>query len=353
LTRSLEGLFEKGLEFLKDPAERTVLIHHKDADGICSASVMLKALESMGQMPSNVVASSNEEVEHMFKVMEGFDRIIVLDIDISYLKEMLDASEKRILLIDHHPPRHDINSDSIVYVNPRLAEPGAYQPASYLVWKMFCNHSDLGDVEWLAALGTIADLGFEDCMDLISKFTDVKEKYDLAKTQYWKYAEMLDACITENGFEKTLYVIRRMKSFEEFAADNEVKSAFEKFSESYGRLEEEFWKNAKDISDINLIISEFSSEDRAMSSLLATNIALENPSKIIILMRRVGEMYAVNARYEGEAVDLGRIMQISSDGLNGGGGHANAAGATIKAKNSQIFKERLIKELSDFYTEQS
>jgi single-stranded DNA-specific DHH superfamily exonuclease len=350
--KSLDELFKQGIAFLKGKG-RFLLIHHKDADGLCSAAVFLKVAKSLGVEPTKVVASSNEEAAQMLDEMRSFERIVILDIDISYLKKELDDSEKSMLIIDHHPPRQDLSSEKIVYINPRLLDPSVYQPVSYLMWKMFSKVANIREAEWMAALGTIADLGFEDCKDLIEKFTDSRRKYDLPKTVIWKDAEMLDGYMAERGYADAMKLILKFKSFDEFRKDGEVKAIYERFSERYGTVEKMFWRNAKEMKEINLLISEIDSDDRVVSSLLSTNLALERPGMVVIIMRKTDGMYAINARCQREDINLGDIMIRSADDLNGGGGHANAAGGTIKERNGTLFRERVIKELGSLSAKKS
>lgn len=345
--KSLDELFKQGINFLKGKG-KLLLIHHKDADGLCSAAVFLKAAKILGIEPTKVVASSNEEAAQMLDEMSSFDRIVILDIDISYLKKELDDSGKSMLIIDHHPPRQNLSGEKIIYINPRLLDSQVYQPVSYLMWKMLSKVANIGDAEWIAALGTIADLGFDDCKDLLGKFTDSRRKYDLPKTAIWKDAEMLDGYMTERGYADAMKLILKFKSFDEFSKDEEVKAIYERFSERYGMLEKMFWKNAEEMKEINLLISEIESDDRVVSSLLSTNLALERPGTVVIIMRKADGMYAINARCQREDINLGEIMIRSADGLNGGGGHANAAGGTIKERNGALFRERVIKELESF-----
>ncbi|HKZ45403.1 MAG TPA: DHHA1 domain-containing protein [archaeon] len=349
LKRNLDDIFEKGILFIKNTKkdEKTFLVYHKDVDGLCSAAVLLRAFENFNLKPTKILAASNEEMEGIIKKMKDFDKAIVLDIDISYLKKELEEVGKEILLIDHHPPRADLNGEKILYINPRLENPKFYQPVSYLVFKIFSKSMDLEDLEWVSVLGTVGDMGYEDCKDLLKTWVEVETKEDLVKTAFWKDVGMLNGLTTTIGFEKTLELVQSFGSLTDFRESDELKKSYKKFEIEYGKFEKTFWKNAKKIEEINLVISEVESDDRALSSFLSTNLATEHPKKIIVLMRRANDTISINARYRGENMNIGKIMEMAAKGLNGGGGHQSAAGATIKAKNGEIFKERLIKELME------
>lgn len=350
LKRNLDELFERGILFIKNIKrdEKTFIIYHKDADGICSAGVILKAFEKLNLEPTEIAASSNEEIEEVIKKIKDFDKTIILDIDISYLRKELEALDKNILLIDHHPPRADLNNEKIAYINPVLRAKGVYQPVAYLAFKLFSRIANLNDVEWVSVLGTIGDMGFEDCKDLLERWVKIKNKYDLTKTVFWGDVGRLNGYATTHGFDNALKLIRTFHSLSDLRENVKIKDAYKGFIKELKKLKRAFWENAKIVKEAGLIISEIGIKQRALSSFLSTNLAVETPNKVIVLMRNTNGMCAINARYNGSGLELGKIMEKSAKGLNGGGGHANAAGATIKAENKGIFKERLIKELKRF-----
>lgn len=355
LIRNLENLFEKGTAFIRNinKEDKILVVYHKDVDGLVSAILLMKAFEKIGLKHSKVMASSNDEMEKMIEEMRHFDRILVLDIDISFMKRELESLGKDIMIIDHHPPRADLNGKTIIYINPRLEVPKIYQPASYVIYKFLPGISDLSNEEWLAALGTVGDFGFEDCEDLVRKYVDVKSKRELPNTSMWLTVEKMIGVITELGFEKAFGLISSLDSLESLERNEEIGKIYEGYRKKLERYEEMFWKNAKKIDDAHLIISELSTEHRTISSLLSTKISGRLPDKVVVIMRKVGGNYSVNARYnESEihvGIEMGEIMERCAKGMNGGGGHAHAAGATISADKRAIFEERLVKELRRFF----
>lgn len=355
LKRNLDELFEKGISFIRNikKDEKTFLIYHKDVDGMCSASILFKVFEIFGLVPTKVAASSNEEMGKTIKTIKFFDKTIILDIDIAYLKEDLEELDREILLIDHHPPRFDLNNKKIVYINPRLEFKEVYQPVSYIVFKLFSRVMNLKDVEWTAILGTIGDKGFEDCKDLVEKLVKLRKNEELAKTVFWKDVRRLNGSITTLGFDETLSILRTSRSLTDLRKNSRIRKAYREFTEKYNKLKKDFWNNAIKIKDANLIISEIGNGHRALGSFLSTNLAMEHPNTVIILMRKLNGSCAINARYEGENLGLNTIIDKCAKGLNGGGGHPKAAGGTIKLKNKEIFKKRLIKELVRVFAEKS
>jgi single-stranded DNA-specific DHH superfamily exonuclease len=348
----MEDLFKKGISFIEkiETKDKILLVYHKDLDGLISALIFTKALKKIGVKISKKIASSNEEIEKVLKKVKDFDKVVILDIDISYMKENLVKMGKKMLIIDHHPPREDLNAEKIFYVNPRLKNPKIYQPASYLTYKLMSKIFDLKEEEWLAVIGVVSDFGYEDCKDLIGKWIKIKKKEELIKTKFWKKVEKLVGIISKIGFQKVFTLLEKAKSFEEFEKNKIVKKALRKYLEKIKKCEKSFWKNIKEFEESNLVISEVKTRQREITSFISTKMAGRFPEKVLVVLRKAGNKYAVHARYHGsKEIELGKIMEECARGLDGGGGHPHAAGATIKAKNRSIFEERIIEKLSQIF----
>ncbi|MEM7825599.1 MAG: DHHA1 domain-containing protein [Candidatus Aenigmatarchaeota archaeon] len=348
----MEELFKKGISFIQtiNHKDKILLIYHKDLDGLTSALIFLKYAKRNGIKILKRVPSSNEEIDEIIKKIKSFDKILIFDIDISYMKKKLVKVNKEMLIIDHHPPRANLNTKKIVYINPRLLNPKIYQPTSYITYKLVSKISNVKDEEWLAVLGTISDYGIEDCEDLIRNWTKIKKKEEIQKTKIWKQVEELIGIISEFGFSKTLNLLEKVKSFDDFKKKKVVKKALKDYKKKKKIYEKIFWKNIRKFKSSNLLISEMETKHREITSLISTKMSIKFPENVIVIFRKSGEKYAVNVRYNGsKEIDLGKIMEKCAKGLNGGGGHQSAAGATIKAKNKEIFEKRLIEEVKKFF----
>ncbi|MEM7818849.1 MAG: DHHA1 domain-containing protein [Candidatus Aenigmatarchaeota archaeon] len=347
----MEELFKKGFLFLKKikPTDKILLVYHKDLDGLTSALIFVRSLKKLGLGIDKKYASSNEEIEKIAKKVRFFDKIICLDIDISYMKRELVKLRKDMLIIDHHPPRENLNTRKIVYINPRIRTPKIYQPASYVTYKFLSKILDLKNEKWLAVIGTISDFGLDDCKDLLKELK-IRKKEDIPKTKVWKEVEKLVGIISEIGFERTFSLLEKSNSLKEFKENKFVRKALKNYLEKIKKCEKIFWDNLKEYKEVNLLISEIKTKHREITSLISTKFSGRFPERVLVVLRKVGEKYAVHARYRGsKEIDLGKIMEKCAKGLNGGGGHPHAAGASIKTKNREIFEKRLIEELGRFF----
>lgn len=344
LKRNLNNFFEKGTNFLKQikPSDKLVLIYHTDVDGIVSAAICSATLKKMGIKISKIlpmgIEKFNKKIAHEIK---NFDFAIVLDISI----EKKIKTSKNILIVDHHPTKNFSNK-KIVHINPRFVNPEIYQPVSYIMYKFFENVLDVRQWEWLAVLGTVGDYGFEDCKNLLEKWINIRQKSELLKNNFGKAAGLVNGAIYFSGFEKTLQILISSKGLSDLSKNKEIVSANKKYAKVFKEAEKNFWKNAETIKNF-LIYSEIDKKYKELSSTLATKLASENPSKLIIIVEK-NQKYKIHARYEEGKMHVGKLMKKCSVGLGRGGGHRESAGASVAKSKMNIFRQRLIKEITGF-----
>ncbi len=150
---------DAGRRFLESirPGETIVLLFHGDADGCCAAAIMYKTLRYMGDhivFPVYMEKGENVYSDTLRKrVMAiGPSRLIVMDTG-SRSREIMHGV--RTMVIDHHAP--DGIPPVEAFVTSFGADPPA--PASLLTYQVCKDLGQLDGREWLAAIGTAADLG--------------------------------------------------------------------------------------------------------------------------------------------------------------------------------------------------
>lgn len=345
LKRNLNDLFERARKFFEDidPAEDILLVHHTDADGYCSGAIFLAALNRLKKCKNiDIVPAANEELEDLLKSPQpkSYKKMIILDIDVFYLKKEFEAFDGQILIIDHHTLREDLNSDKIVYINPRFENEEIYQPVSYVAYNFLSTIADLKDVEWVAVLGTVGDFALEDCRDLLKKWVRAATKKDLVKTDFWKVAKMLYGAIIMKTEDITSLLLK-YKTLSELKSDAGFLSAYDKFEKEYEGVRKEFEDHAEHIN--NIIISVVSPPFKRLGSCLATDLGIENEDKTIIMIEKRGENFKIHARSQSGKVHMGRLMEKCC--TLGGGGHRRAAGGSIRASDFEKFRECVISNL--------
>ncbi|MDI6798640.1 MAG: DHHA1 domain-containing protein [Candidatus Aenigmarchaeota archaeon] len=333
-------LFEKGRLFIRqiEPKDKLFLIYHTDVDGMVSAALTFIALERLGLKVLETIPRSTEGRREIPKDLESCDKAIILDLPLEDFEGLKD-SNKAMLIIDHHPSE-DMNTEKIVHINPRLEKKEIYQPTSYIVYKLFSGIVDLNDREWLSVIGIVGDFGFEDCRDLLKKWVKVKRKSEILNTKFWRIANKIRAASLELGRNTTLKILISAKTMEELNKNKKILSSYKKYEEIYRKAREEFWKNAKEFKNLNLIISRIS---KNVGSDLANEISARYPNSIIVLLEKSKDEYKVHARCTEGKVNIGNLMKD----ICKGGGHRQAAGGKIKAKDLETFEKKLTERLED------
>ncbi len=163
------------------------IITHLDADGICAASIMIKALTREGYKFSlSIVPQLNEETLKTLAKEDYFYNIF-LDLgsgQITLIKKYLE--KRKIFVIDHHHIENEENS--IYHVNPHhfnidggTSISGA--GVSYLVAKALDGKNK--DSAFLALIGAIGDAqennGFSDLNEIILKDAIASKKLIIKK----------------------------------------------------------------------------------------------------------------------------------------------------------------------------
>jgi len=336
---SLNDLFEKGHEFLKDikPDEKVALVHHTDLDGLSSATLIKIGLERLGVKLFRIVSATYRNLEEVVCNLEC-DKIIIVDIGMKV--EFCESFTKPTLYIDHHQPRDCVQNEKILFINPGLVNLELYQPASYIVYKFLSGIVDLKDKEWISVLGIVGDYGFEDCMDILGKWTDAKTRDELLdETDLGKTSIAISNSIFILGLERIMEILLDEKDMESVAANMEIKKASNEYQKMYDKEMENFWNNREEVGKI--LFSILNPPYEGVGSGISSRVSRKNPEKIVFLFEDIGERYKINTRYQGKDLHLGKFMEK----ICGGGGHRCAAGGSIDKDDLDSFKERVKKEL--------
>lgn len=159
LAEALESARERTAAFLRglDPAGRVVVFCHFDADGLGAGALFGRGLRRMGFGDVEVVFS--ERGENAFS--EGARArlaalrpaaLVVTDLGVQSAGVLPGVPT---LYVDHHRPEGEPADATVV-----LGYGWEPIPASaWLAYELLAPLADMADLDWLAALGTISDLG--------------------------------------------------------------------------------------------------------------------------------------------------------------------------------------------------
>lgn len=139
------------------PAERVLVFHDADADGVTAGVVLAAALARLGCERVTRRSTDRERdawsaPNHKAIASEAPDVLFLLDL--GSRDEPLCATA-RVCLIDHHRPEG-------VPPGALLISSYAWDPipnTSLLVYDLCSRLTDVSDLDWIAAIGVVSDLG--------------------------------------------------------------------------------------------------------------------------------------------------------------------------------------------------
>lgn len=316
--------FEKSFyEFIKNKDDFLV-IHDIDTDGICSASLILIALSENGKKFKNIASRLENNIKKIEKLSKKYRNAIFLDI--GDVKEDVLEMFENCMIIDHHPIKK--YSEDVIYINPRLKNPNAYIPCSYIVKSIVEKK-----YEWIGLAGTIGDMGF----NLLKPFK-INEK-NWKKTKIGKIALIIDS-VKVIGGEKEC---EKLVNF--IAQNRSIDLVIKKYGHFHALYKKELDKLIKDFrknKEIlgNFVLYQVFSKYR-FSSTLATIISKSIKNKTVIISQKHEKKIKVSLR--SNIIDLNNFLNKALKGIEAKyGGHPKAAGITFYSEaDYKKFIERI------------
>lgn len=340
------------LKKLLKTKNRRLLFYHRDSDGVCSAAQMLKFFPDFETYP---LESPRMEEGFIESVIEKEPSLVVfVDLPVGQEAEKVERLSKEcgcfIIIIDHHIPQKDMNSDSILHIN-HMFENDIYIPTSYQVqWLLEKIGKKASMWDWISAIGIIGDYGFRECKDFLNK---VKAKYpdllsdNALESKLGLGSNVISSAITMKGVwgaERALKTLVEAKKFEDFFEDEELGKLTEEMKLEIDRLLEDFPKKKEEFANINLILYEIKSKLN-ITSVIASKLARLYPEDIIVVRKHTEKGVKMSLRCQRGQVNLGLAVKACIEGIGSGGGHPKAAGAFVT--DWKRFKDRFIEKVSE------
>jgi len=158
-TQDFDGRIRDAASFISSlsSSDPVRIIAHLDADGICAAAIMIKALSRAG-IESD--ASIMEQISHDALRALPDEPTIFVDAGASHLDTIADIFSSNVLIVDHHRPVDIELPDNIMMLNPLLfgidggREACSASVAYALALAMDAKNKELSA---LAVVGIIAD----------------------------------------------------------------------------------------------------------------------------------------------------------------------------------------------------
>jgi single-stranded-DNA-specific exonuclease len=164
--------------FLRKVGGRPLILSHVDSDGLCAAAILKRFLKRQGITAGHVYPAKGESAF----TPGTATRIRELDPDSLFVLDLGSMDEDiapgvPTLFIDHH--RAFGRPENAVVLSSYGGAPSP--PTSFVTYDLLSRLADIGDLEWLSAVGTAGDLGsdfvFAHADDIVKKLkkTSVRE----------------------------------------------------------------------------------------------------------------------------------------------------------------------------------
>lgn len=341
----------KGIEKVLKLSGKKFLLYHSDSDGVCSASLVMKFFQDFVCIPRKGPEMDSNIIDYIIK--EKPDVLLFLDLPVDQewnkIREIVMSLPKiRIVVIDHHIMERDLNSKSIVHINPRFRT-RKYLPTTYLVYDILERLGlDVRRYMWIACIGIIGDYGFQDCKDIMG---DCKRLHpDLMKgsplkSKLGRASDMISSVITLKGLKganEALKTMVKSEAFQDFFSNKRIREWDKVVREELKSVLKVSEKDREFHPELDLMIYTIKTKLSLVSTV--SNILGEKFSEnTVVIRKRVPDGWKVSFRNQSGRVNLGKIVKRAVTGFGSGGGHEKSAGAVVK--DWEEFKTAFLREL--------
>jgi single-stranded DNA-specific DHH superfamily exonuclease len=307
---------EEAVRFLKEISGDAEVIFHSDCDGCCSGAIVLAYLK---QKDVKFVPLAGDIEESTFEAKGRAGSTIIVDLAIDSYPEWISHLKKgRVLIMDHHMIKNDLNKSGFIHVNPRFDDPNLYTSASMVTYGV-CTKAGLKGFEWLAKVGAVGDRALKgsekekEAAFMIDSVKAVRKEKGLVSL-----AKYLSTCKTlEEFLENDKYI--RLKEI----LENEVEKQITLFELTCS-------------GEINF----FELRSRySMLAIVSSRLLDMYPKKTIIIYSQKGDIYKVSTR--SNTYNMAELVGKAAKGIGRAGGHPAAAGGTVS--DFGLFRARLEK----------
>jgi len=327
-----------------DEKDRIALISHTDLDGVASALEISMIIGKADYL--EFIDYSENMLEKIIPEIKRrkINKIIFSDIAIDRNTKGIDEIGKfeRVLIIDHHKFKDDLNSENITYIKTESKVPPSYS-CYYLLSKI----QNLEKIDWIAASAILADW----CYDKNREFVDrIMKKYGLdgrkecgesiKKTGLWDVSCSLSLFLIHFRYDmqKAFEIIGKtgLKNLNEiYKYSDTVKEEIDELSKtSYEKRETEnygyYWNFSPKFKIKSYLINKLSSEEE---------------DKLFVFATKENNFLRISLRRQDGKIDCDDIGKKAIEGLKNAsmGGHKAAAGGEIMPQDEERFRENLRK----------
>jgi len=330
------------------------IVCHTDSDGLTAAAQLVQWLKKK-KVGYNLVLGSPERLRYAnFWSRLNNDLVFFLDIPADHTSEQLMRLSNRanIVIVDHHKIMKDMNSQSIIHYHREALGEKKYYPTSKQVYDLFKGS------DWMACIGLIGDYGGKPWKEFISKvhksygFPECKDEncFDSPFAKYDQLVNSARMAYGDKGCFKAFNILVDSEGWDDFKDKASVLEEWGKLVNDYIEHVKSDYKHNNEVhKKAELIFYQLNNPKYKIGSVLATIVSTENQHNTIIMLIMRGENVNVNFRRQDGKYDMSELAKSCAESVGGnGGGHKEAAGATIKLEKLDEFKESVIQTLTNW-----
>ncbi len=340
------------------PADASLaILHDTDADGICSAVIVAKALRklghnvlflhdtknraSLGKKTYGII--SKKKISYLFTTDKAMDSNPAI---IQQLEKLCT-----LIVFDHHHLENDITSDKTLLIKPQLFSkiPPSQYPTSKLVYDFFAELVDVTEWDWLSAAGVISDASYRTWRDFIDAVhrrhkvatPDPIFSSELAKVgQYITTATLYD----EKMIGKIVAIVDTANEYKDIL--HLLRVYVEPVREEINKWIASFTSRTEHYADAALYWYEIESRF-PVSSIVSTRLSMEDSHATYIVAERRGKVLALSLRRQDGAVNCINLVKAGILGIKNatGGGHIPAAGGQAPYSKKEEIKKKMLSYL--------
>jgi single-stranded DNA-specific DHH superfamily exonuclease len=323
------------MEGLLSAEGKKVLLYHNDADGISSAALFLEFFRGFELIPRRGPELGDEFIGQLIgkdpSLLVSLDMGIEQDPNLDVLMKKLPGL--RVVIIDHHIPARDMNSERAMHINPRFFG-DVYISTSYIVYRILgAMGRDVLPLVWIAAIGAVGDYDLRDSRDLLEECMlryPESLKGNPLTSRIGHAADAIQSAVTARGFRGANTVLKLLmvsEDYRDFLNSKTLKSWTREVREETRKAIRKAEKGRQEFPG-GLLVYTLESEMN-LGSPVATHFSEKEPGKTIIVRNHVEDGWKMSLRSQSGRVNVGKLASEATKGIGSGGGHKKAAGAMV------------------------
>ncbi|MEX0920755.1 MAG: DHH family phosphoesterase [Candidatus Pacearchaeota archaeon] len=326
-------------------AQNPLFLFDNDQDGLCSFLLLRKYIGRGKGVP--IKSFPDLSKDYLSKASEfNSDYIFILDKPVVSEKFFEEAEKINIPIvwIDHHEIDKNLVPSFVNYYNPIFNKPKKEEPVTALCYQISGRKEDM----WIAVAGCISDKFVPDFYENFEKkYPDLvvksKDPLDIFyKSQIGKIARMIGFGLkdrTTNVMNMIRFLIDAKNPYDALEENTKNHTMHERFKVIDLKFQKIFDKAISIGRENKKFIFFKYGGDMSMSGDLSNKLSYFFPKKIIAVIYVKGIKGNISMRGK----KCRNVLVKAIEGIEGarGGGHEDAVGGQIKAKDIERFKENI------------